>query len=367
MGILQPVWNGTFVYQEPVCFSVDRSGQPIGGTLLYFPEEILSVTSFDGSAFYQPEKDYVVMGRKLLRTESSRIPYLERDTYCKPFTGVPETAWVRLPGGREYMEVVSDVYRWQTLVTYTHKSSWNGFRPESGFGQLSLSAEKLRAGGDFRLVFYGDSITAGWEASGCNEDAIDMVTLKNYHVSLWHAPYQPAWAELVTNELQSRYPQSNIIKTNCAAGGANMQWGVQHAEELVNPHMPDLVVLGFGMNSMQETAGDYRESILAMIHTVRGTCPGCEFVLVSPMIPNPEILSFQNNQLPAQQAALYEIAANMRGVCVAPVHSVFQELIARGKHYLELTGNCINHPNDFSVRIYAQTVLRTLDGDERNG
>ena len=106
-------------------------------------------------------------------------------------------------------------------------------------------------------------------------------------------------------------------------------------------------MLGFGMNSMQESAEDYRRAILSIIRTIRKECHDCEFVLVSPMIPNPEIKGFQNNQLPAQQGVLYQIAAELEGVCIAPVHSVFREMTARGKHYLELTGNCINHPNDF--------------------
>lgn len=367
MGILQPIWDGTFVYREPVCFSADKDGRPTGGTLLYQPEEILSVTSFDGSVFYQPVRDYTANGRQLVRTEASRIPYLERSVYCKPFTGVPETAWVRLSGGKAYMEVVSDVYRWQTLVTYTHRDKWAGFQPKTCGESLPRSMEKLRAGGDFHLTLYGDSITAGWEASGCNERAIDMVTLGEYHVSLWHAPYQPAWAELVTNALQARYPQSNVIKTNRAAGGSTVQWGVEHAAELVPPCKPDLIMLGFGMNSMQESAEDYRRAILSIIRTIRKECHDCEFVLMSPMIPNPEIKGFQNNQLPAQQGVLYQIAAELEGVCIAPVHSVFREMTARGKHYLELTGNCINHPNDFSVRVYAQTVLRTLGVDGSDG
>ena len=360
MGILQRIWNGTFVYQEPICFSTDIKNQAIGGSLLYFPDKILSVTSFDGSVYYEVNQDYVVLGKNILRTETSQIPFVDRKIYCKSFTGIPETAWVRLPGEKEYIDLVSDIYRWQVLVTYTHKTAWNGFKPESRLKQLPKSVKKLCEGGDFQLVFYGDSITAGWESSGCNEHVIDMVTIEKYHASIWHAPYQPSWAELVTNELQNCYPKSNIIKTNCAAGGANMQWGKQHADELVNPHNPNLVILGFGMNSMQEHADDYQDTILSIIQIVRKKNPDCEFILVSPMIPNPDILSFQNNQLLNQQKALYKISDSIGGVCVAPVHSVFQELIAHGKNYLELTGNCINHPNDFSVRIYAQTILEVL-------
>lgn len=158
-----------------------------------------------------------------------------------------------------------------------------------------------------------------------------MVTLEDYHVTLWHAPYQPAWAELVSNSLQHRYPQSNIIKKNRAAGGSTVQWGVENAKELVCPCNPNLVILGFGMNSMQEPAKIYKAAILSIIQTIRSEHPDCEFLLVSPMIPNPEIRGFQHNQLPAQQDALYQIAAELKGICVAPVHSMFRELVVHKK------------------------------------
>jgi hypothetical protein len=60
---------------------------------------------------------------------------------------------------------------------------------------------------------------------------------------------------------------------------------------------------------MQEPAEIYKAAILSIIQTIRSEHPDCEFLLVSPMIPNPEIRSFQHNQLPAQQDALYQIAA----------------------------------------------------------
>lgn len=360
MGILTRIWEGNFVYQEPICFSEDAEGHLTGGQLLYQPNQILSVTSYDGTVFYEEGIDYIKEASGLILTEHSRIPFFSRDIYCKPFTGVPETAWVRLPDEQHYIEVISDVHRWQPLVTYTHKSVWDGFSPSNTSFSLPRSMKKLQNGGDFHLVFYGDSITAGWEASGCNESAIDMVTLEDYPVTLWHAPYQPAWAELVSNSLQAHYPQSHIIKRNRAAGGSTVQWGVENAQKLVHPCNPDLVILGFGMNSMQESAKAYKTAILSIIQTIRNEHPDCEFLLVSPMIPNPEIKGFQHNQLPAQQDALYQIAAESEGICVAPVHSMFRELVAHKKHYLELTGNCINHPNDFSIRIYAQTILSVL-------
>lgn len=35
MGILTRIWEGNFVYQEPICFSEDAEGHIAGGQLLY--------------------------------------------------------------------------------------------------------------------------------------------------------------------------------------------------------------------------------------------------------------------------------------------------------------------------------------------
>lgn len=360
MGYLDRIWQGNVVFEEPICFSNDANGIPIGGALLYPPKSIQSVSSYDGKIHYVAGKDYVLEGKSLRRLPGSRIPFLPRDIYCKPYTGDPQTDWVRLPGGKEYMEVVDQMYCYQVLVTYEHDASWLGEAPHADPQKLSQFRKKLDAGENINLVFYGDSITAGWEASGANEDAIDMVTLKPYSVRIQHPPYLPAWAELVTDALRKRYPAAHIQKYNRAAGGSTTQWGALHAEELVCPCQPDLVILAFGMNSMQEDPEIYQEKMRTIMNTVRKSSPDCGFLLVSPMIPNPEIAGFQNNQLRNHEQALRDICRGDVNADIAPVHTAFCQLQRMGKQYLELTGNCINHPNDFSVRIYAQTVLSAL-------
>ena len=39
--------------------------------------------------------------------------------------------------------------------------------------------------------------------------------------------------------------------------------------------------------------------------------------------------------------------------------AVWQTLLAR-KHYLDMTGNGVNHPNDYGHRLYAQVILALL-------
>ena len=47
------------------------------------------------------------------------------------------------------------------------------------------------------------------------------------------------------------------------------------------------------------------------------------------------------------------------GVAVADMWSMHGYLL-KHKTYWDMTGNHVNHPNDFLVRIYAQTLLATL-------
>lgn len=357
MDILEKVWKGGTILQEPICFSTNGEGMDIGGKLLYSPSEILEVCSFDGKIHYREGKDFLKKPYGISRTEKSQIPFLSRDVYCKPFTGKPETVWVRLPNGKQYMEVISDVYRYQTSVTYRTDEIWKGFMPESQAHRLEHTIHRLQSRGELNLVFYGDSITAGWEASGADEQAIDMVDLSEYHVSIHRPPYMPAWAQLVTDELQRHFPRCTIHKTNRAAGGSTTGWGLKNASQLVNPCEPDLVILGFGMNSMQDSPEKYQSEIVGIIEAIRAEYPFCEFLLVSPMMPNPEIAAFRNNQLFRHEKRLNFICKANEGIGIATVHSIFRQISDYGKTYLELTGNCINHPNDFSIRIYAQCIL----------
>ena len=48
--------------------------------------------------------------------------------------------------------------------------------------------------------------------------------------------------------------------------------------------------------------------------------------------------------------------------------SIHQSLLAR-KSYADMTGNNINHPNDYLARVYAQTLLATVQkkSGEQNG
>jgi lysophospholipase L1-like esterase len=357
---LDKLWSGTTVYEEPVCFSQAASSESTGGSLLFNPTRILRVTSPDGTQDYAPVKDYEWRGNQLIRTVDSSIPFLSRSLYCLPYKGEADTGWLRFADQSKYCRVFPEITDYQVLVTYQHNNSWSGCIPGNQMSSLPLTLSKLIEEEPLRLVFYGDSITAGWEASGYDETVIDMITLKTMQIKNQIAPNMPAWAELVTAALKTHYHHNELIKINRAAGGSTSAWGKKNAGELVNSKQPDFVILAFGMNNMQQEPVEFKEDILDIIATIRLSNPNCEFLLVSSMIPNPEIQGFMKNKLPDHEQCLFQIQSSHTGIAVAPIHSIFLELLKRKKHYLELSGNCINHPNDFSIRIYAQTILSCL-------
>ncbi len=357
---LQKVWEGNKAYEEPVCYAYVDHDRFVGGELLYTPTKVLKVEAADRSCIYEEGKDYTVKGKQIIRMENSRMPILHRDTYIKPFQGETYFEWLRLEDPTYFAMILPDIYQFQVLVTYQHEGVWEGFIPKANTEYLSHTIQKVKENEPLNLVFYGDSITAGWEASGCDEYVIDMNTLEEFHNQSSRPPYLPAWPSLVTTTLKEHYKCTKITKVNRGAGGSTSLWGVKNAEQLVNPHHPDIVVLAFGMNNLQDDPEKFKGEILEIITTIRNQNPACEFLLVSAMIPNTEIVCLRDNKLSEQEKVLYQLQESLEGIAVAPVNAVFQELARQGKHYFDITGNAINHPNDYAVRIYAQTVLRAF-------
>jgi hypothetical protein len=56
---------------------------------------------------------------------------------------------------------------------------------------------------------------------------------------------------------------------------------------------------------------------------------------------------------------LKTIAANHEGIQVIDIYQISMEIMNH-KHYVDLTGNGINHVNDFSSRVYLMGILSSL-------
>jgi lysophospholipase L1-like esterase len=189
-------------------------------------------------------------------------------------------------------------------------------------------------------VLYGDSITKGGNASGFTGAL----------------PGMPPFGELFVEYLRSVYA-SSITVENTAVGGKTSTWGVANVHARVTLKKPDLVVLAFGMNdgTGKIKPDDFLKNIRAMMQDVRKVQPQAEFILVAPTLANSE--SFFAGQQVNYGPKLKTLAGI--GVQVVDMAAVHQELLKR-KHFRDMTGNNINHSNDFLHRWYAQQIAGLL-------
>lgn len=341
-----PFWNGTTMYNETVMM-VSRNSEIPTANLLFEPEKILSVRSARLDRVYHENIDWIVENGVLKLMPNSSIPFMtEQDLYFDTY--MPNLTMPKNGGGAVIYREGSFFHDRQIVVTYTHQAEqWEGPVPQSAKNTLPKTFEKLENRDAISLTLFGDSISVGANAS-CYTSV---------------APHLPIWGQLVANELE-RYYGTHVSFHNPSVGGKTSAWGVEQADMLVAEKLPDLVIIAFGMNDGSGTGiGDgvrpnvFKQNILSIIQTIRNKNPDAEFVLVGTTLPNAETFFF--DQQPFYYEVLMEIASEVSGVATANMTGVHQELL-RHKSFLDMTGNNINHPNDFLSRWYAQFVSEML-------
>jgi hypothetical protein len=129
--------------------------------------------------------------------------------------------------------------------------------------------------------------------------------------------------------------------------------------------VPDLAIVAFGMNDASVDTYTFYEKTKELIEEIKKLNPDCEILLVSSMVPNPEVLNWLGNIASFEEQSLLKLLDEYDNVGLAPMTSVSQSLYGVvGKKFEDINSNSINHPNDFLHRIYAQTVLTSLLGNE---
>jgi hypothetical protein len=90
-----------------------------------------------------------------------------------------------------------------------------------------------------------------------------------------------------------------------------------------------------------------------MIDGIRKGCPNAEIILVATMMGNKDWTALHPELWPAYRDALAELCGP--GIALADMTGVWGEML-KHKQYWDITGNGVNHPNDFSHRVYAQVL-----------
>lgn len=344
-SVLHPFWASQSMDREPVMFVAQKAGSTPTATLLFPPDGIMSVTSGDGSVTFKQGVDYIWKpgSRTLILPPNSRIPFMTEAELYPPIgsngsfgrTVDGKSGVFFNPSGRKFQSL-------QMNVTYEHTAPWKGYIPPSTAGQLSHTIATLRNKKPLNIVVLGDSISVG----ACASD-------------FFHGPpFQPPYVGLVLEGLQVEYDDNVINLVNLSVGGKLSSWGVEQADGAAAEH-PDLVLLAFGMNdaSGDVPGKDYAANIRAIINTIKKSNPNAEFILVATMTANPHWSNAHQNAYTEYEKALRGMTGP--GVAVADVTAMWRDIL-EVKKFPDLTGNGVNHPNDFGYRVYAQVILSLL-------
>ncbi len=365
---LLPMWRGNVVYNETVMALEGDCKIP----LLYRADKIISVRSYELDIEYAEGLDYKLEDGSIVLLEGTRIPVCPLNTYY------PEKGQFHILRDGEVVTALygeeNTMTRWQVAITYEHSDVWTGINVPSMAERYASFIDKLERGEDVTVFFYGDSITFGANAS--NKEP----------------PYTPLWAmqfcqyaakrfgytiKYITGDREDTVFGTNgtIKYINTAVGGWTTEAAIQnfgtHVKPYIEEHGCDLLVLALGMNNVTSPAEHFCALLERLAGMFLNLAPKTDMVLVSTMIPNPNLAKKTEKEWCANgtqasfEAAMLPLAEKLNGqgtnCAVCPMTSVSQYIHSK-KRFRDTSGNNVNHPNDFVVRAYAQAMCQTVFG-----
>jgi lysophospholipase L1-like esterase len=206
--------------------------------------------------------------------------------------------------------------------------------------QLEKTLDKLRRKSRLVLAVSGDSISTGLDASATT------LTIPN----------QSGYPELVAAQLTRDFG-APIELVNRSVAGWSIANGVEDLDKLLDSK-PDVMIVAYGMNDVGRRDPDwFAKQARLLQERAKARLPELEILWVAPMLGNREWVHTPREMFFAYRDAMQGVVQD--GESLVDLTEIWQQLLER-KHDLDLTGNGLNHPNDFGHRLYAQAILESL-------
>ena len=338
---LAPFWNCRVASESALL--VSEGDEPASAPLMFSPIGPVALTI--GNIRFVEGKDYRVdrKARRIIALRS-RLPVVQKSALRVSAGDAPD--FLRASDGEDlrlFLDENGFFNRAQVTVTYRRRADkWPGMTPT--FSPLVLPRTIARLGTriPLKITLLGYSISEGYNASAF----------------LGAPPMRPNYADQVADALRHVYSNPVLLANMAHAGWTSSRGLAQVMNQGLVKTKPDLVIIAFGMNdALDETPDVFAANIAAIMSAFSIQNPHTEFILVSPMLPNPNWAKASPSQFFSYRDKLR--AFQKPSVAVADLTSIWATLLSR-KSYYDITGNGVNHPNDFGHSLSAQALLSLL-------
>ncbi len=217
-------------------------------------------------------------------------------------------------------------------------------------GRIPKTLAKLKAGGPVKIVCWGDSVTAGGNAS----------------------KPELRYPDVFAAGLRERFPQAKIDMQNISAGGSNSrQWlypdkfkyrGKPWQEtgvtwQRIANAKPDLVTLEFVNDAGMTPAvvDEVYNDILKRVQSI-----GAELILITPHFTMWRMMGFKGMREVERRPYVLALReySNKHNIALADATARWEHLWKEGLPYLTLLHNTINHPDDRGHRLFAEELWK---------
>ena len=341
LKLLEPAWSSPIVHRESSVLLRMRPDGPITARLAFPASDILEIVTADRRHRFDLKTDVKLSddGLTLTVTRPGSIVPIDASDFF-PAKDTPNSYRHRV--GHLDQNLLYRPGRWfhdhDIEITYRRQKAPVALSPKAG--TLPKTRARLASGKPITLGISGDSISTGLDASALSKAP----------------PNQPGYPDLVAAQMRATFG-CDVTMKNRAVSGWSVVNGDKDLEKLL-AEKPNLIVVAYGMNDVgRRDPKWFGKQTRAILDKIRAAAPEAEVILVSPMLGHGEWIHTPREMFAKYRDELKALTGP--GIALADVTAVW-ELLLRNKHDLDLTGNGLNHPNDFGHRLYAQAILSLL-------
>ncbi len=208
------------------------------------------------------------------------------------------------------------------------------------------------------LVAFGDSVTAGYTASGVLE-----------HENVYHARLR--------RMLHNAFPLLIVNVINAGVAGGNAPPSLKRFDRDVLCHKPDVLLIAFGLNDAhryEEGMSAFKDALTQFVTLARAAGTRWPVLITPPLMAGadnirvsdtdrrhvPAILKATNSGSLDNYAQAVRDIGTQTGTPVADVHARWKALAKSGVDTNLMLSNGLNHPLGDAHQIHANAVFETL-------